>query len=71
MLFKPRISLYRARVSISVGVFSKMIAMQSLKIGIVVIKTRIVKRNVQIGSAIENFAGLMTIMIPAVMTPTL
>jgi len=48
-----------------------MIATQSLKIGTVVIKTRIVKRNVQIGSAIEYFAGSMTIMIPAIITPTL
>jgi hypothetical protein len=48
-----------------------MILTQSLKIGIVVIKTRIVKRNVQIGSAIEYLAGSMTIMIPAIITPTL
>lgn len=63
--------MYRALESISDGVFSKMILTQSLKIGTVVIKTRIVKRNVQIGSAIEYLAGLMTIMIPAIITPTL
>ena len=63
--------MYRALESISDGVFSKMILTQSLKIGTVVIKTRIVKRNVQIGSAIEYLAGSMTIMIPAIITPTL
>lgn len=53
------------------GVFSRIICMQSLKIGTVVINTRTVKRKVQIGSAIEYFSGLITIRTPAVITPIL
>lgn len=63
--------MYRALESISDGVFSKMIATQSLKIGTVVIKTRNVKRKEQIGSAMENLTGSMTMRIPARITPAL
>jgi hypothetical protein len=48
-----------------------MIATQSLKIGTVVIKTRNVKRKEQIGSAMENLTGSMTMRIPARITPAL
>lgn len=64
-------SLYKALVSISVGVFSKIMLTHSLKIGIVVIKTKMVNKKVQIGSAIENFSGFILIIIPAVITPIL
>ena len=57
-------------MSISFDVASMMIYTHSMKIGIVVIITRIEKKNVQIGSAIYH-SGLHLIIIEATITPML